>query len=235
MQENIFVLSNGENIPVIISSKRGLRNITLRPKTIPKREIYISVPWLTSVSAGVRFMEQKRLWIEKIFNKTPEKSHISDGDIINLFGENILIKQDSLKKSDSYLIDGTGQHVLVIGGSPEMLERRVRDFIKKEFLLKLKEIIRTAPVEFRPKKIAIRDTSSRWGSCSSSGTISFSWRLAFAPPEIMRYVVMHELAHIRYMDHSPAFWAQVAHLYGDGVGRAKLWLSKHGSELHKYL
>jgi predicted metal-dependent hydrolase len=115
-----------------------------------------------------------------------------------------------------------------------MLEHRVRDFIKKEFLGEVKKIIKTAPLEFCPARIAIRDTSSRWGSRSSTGSISFSWRLALAPYEVMRYVIMHELAHIKHMDHSPHFWATVAQLYGPGVGRAKLWLSKNGQSLHRY-
>ena len=102
------------------------------------------------------------------------------------------------------------------------------------FLARAKAIIKEVPKEFRPTKITVRDTSSRWGSCSTSGTISLSWRLAFAPPEIMRYVIIHELAHIKHMDHSPAFWAQVSKLYGEGVGRAKLWLSKNGADLYKY-
>jgi predicted metal-dependent hydrolase len=64
--------------------------------------------------------------------------------------------------------------------------------------------------------------------------MSLSWRLAFAPVDVMRYVVMHELAHRRHMDHSPAFWATVSELYGFGVERAKRWLNQHGGELHKY-
>ena len=64
--------------------------------------------------------------------------------------------------------------------------------------------------------------------------MSFSWRLAFAPVDVMRYVVMHELAHTRHMNHSDAFWATVRDLYGPGVGRAKRWLAAHGGELHRY-
>ena len=115
-----------------------------------------------------------------------------------------------------------------------MFERRVRDFIRAQFLVTVKQMIRTAPRELWPQRVAIRDTTSRWGSCSTSGTMSFSWRLAFAPRDVMRYVVMHELAHQVHMDHSPAFWQTVSQLYGFGVERAKRWLNVHGAELHKY-
>jgi predicted metal-dependent hydrolase len=123
---------------------------------------------------------------------------------------------------------------LYVGGGADMFERRVRDFIKSEFLSELKKMIRSVPSPFHPKRIALRDTTSRWGSCSSTGTMSFSWRLAFAPVDVMRYVVMHELAHTKHMNHSDEFWMTVRELYGPGVERAKRWLALHGGELHRY-
>jgi len=128
----------------------------------------------------------------------------------------------------------TDKTLLCIGGGMDMFERRVRDFIKNELLNEIKQIIKTAPHEYWPRHITLRDTQSRWGSCSTTGNMSFSWRLAFAPYDVMRYVVMHELAHTKHMDHSPEFWTTVGKLYGFGVERAKRWLSKNGQTLHKY-
>lgn len=216
MTSQHFILSDGEEIPLILETRRGARNIILRPKTIPRREIHISVPRWTLTSQALKFLEQKRGWIEKVFMRAPQKIKIQDGDIIVIFGQEVVVSRANL------------------GGAPEFLERRLRDKIKEMFLAHAKEIINEVPITLRPAKICIRDTTSRWGSCSSTGTISLSWRLAFAPPEVMRYVIMHELSHRKYMDHSPAFWDQVSKLHGDGVGRAKLWLSKNGAELHKY-
>jgi len=236
MSDVLFKLSNGEEIPVRIETRRGMRNITLRPQTVSRREIRVSKPWITSTATALRFVEQKRAWLERIFAAAPVHNAIRDGDILEFFGNRVQIRHDSWEKSNFYLksVDKTDLQILVIGGSPDMLEHRVRDFIKKEFLVRVKAIIKSAPPEFAPARISVRDTTSRWGSCSTTGTISFSWRLAFAPPDVMRYVIMHELAHKSHMDHSPAFWATVAELYGDGVGRAKRWLSQHGSELHQY-
>lgn len=263
MTDYVFETSTGEQIPVIIDTRRGLRNMTLRPKTNPKREIHISKPWLVTTASALRFVEQKRKWIEKIFARAPQKTKISDGDTIEFLEKRVRIKHDPTQRGNFYLnphlsssrrrpgstasqilIAGDtmdpglrrddGVEILVIGGAPEHLERRVRDFIKAELLTEIRKIIKTAPREFAPARIALRDTSSRWGSCSSTGTVSFSWRLAFAPYEVMRYVVMHELAHKKYMDHSDHFWATVAQLYGEGVGRAKRWLTQHGGELHQY-
>ena len=227
-----FVLSSGEKIPIIIETRRGARNVTLRPKTIPNREIHMSKPWTTSANFAIKFAESKRKWIEKIFADAPNKEKINSGDVINIFGRNIKFLHDETIHGNHYA--DPEKKVLIVGGGADMFERRVRDFIKTELLSEIKIIIKTTPKEYWPKRISLRDTSSRWGSCSSTGTMSFSWRLAFAPYEIMRYVVMHELAHTKHMDHSAEFWATVGELYGFGVERAKRWLSKNGQSLHKY-
>lgn len=234
MSEYIFTTSWDEDIPVQITPRRGARNITMRPKIRPVREICISKSWLTRDAVAINFMESKRKWLEKIFAGAPAKTQIADGDSIEFLGRRVLLLHDATRRGNEFIDNGNGTATLYIGGGADMLERRVRDFIRSEFLTAVREIIRTAPREFWPARITVRDTTTRWGSCSSTGTMSFSWRLAFAPTEIMRYVIMHELAHTKHMDHSPAFWATVTALYGDGAGRAKRWLKLHGGELHKY-
>lgn len=229
MSEYIFTLSSGEEIPVVITTRRGLRNITLRPKVLPRREIHISKPWLVSENAAIKFLVSKQKWIECTFQKCPAKVRLNPGDSIEFLGRVVELVHAPNMRSNKF--DGDK---LLIGGAPEMFERRVRDVIKAEFLIELKQIIRTAPREFWPRRIALRDTTSRWGSCSSTGTMSFSWRLAFAPVDVMRYVVMHELAHVKHMDHSAEFWATVRELYGFGVERAKRWLTQNGGQLHRY-
>ena len=227
-----FVLSNGEKVPVVIETRRGMRNVTLRPKTTPHFEIHISKPWTTSDSFVLKFLESKRKWIEKIFSTAPKKEHLTPGDNIEFLEHTVSLVHNPKFKSDNYL--DNDKTILCIGGGADMFERRVRDFIKSEFLKSVKQIIKTTPREFWPNRISLRDTTSRWGSCSSNKNISFSWRLAFAPYEVMRYVIMHELAHTKHMDHSPEFWATVTQLYGFGVEKAKRWLSHNGGSLHKY-
>ena len=234
MSEYEFVLSSGEHIPVVIVTRRGLRNITLRPKTRPSREIHISKPWMTPTSTALRFLEQKRNWCERIFDNAPQKITVHPGNEIEFLGRRVLLKHDPSRRANEFIVHDDVTATLVVGGGVDMFERRVRDFIRAEFLVAVKQMVRTAPRELWPQRITIRDTSSRWGSRSTSGTMSFSWRLAFAPRDVMRYVVMHELAHVVYMDHSAEFWQTVSQLYGFGVERAKRWLKQHGAELHKY-
>lgn len=81
--------------------------------------------------------------------------------------------------------------------------------------------------------ISIRDTRSRWGSCSSAGKLMYSWRLIMAPPAVLDYVAAHEVAHLAQMNHSPAFWAEVTRIYGPYDG-PRNWLRTHGNALHRY-
>lgn len=227
-----FVLSNGETVPVIIETRRGARNVTLRPKVTPQFEIHISKPYMTSTAFVMKFIESKRKWIEKIFANAPKKEHLKSGTIIEFLGRDVEIIHDPQMRGNKY--KDSDKTKLYIGGGADMFERRVRDFVRNEFMETAKEIIHTTPREFWPRRISLRDTTSRWGSCSSNRNISLSWRLAFAPYDVMRYVIMHELAHQKHMDHSREFWATVSQLYGFGVERAKRWLAQNGATLHKY-
>ncbi len=232
--EYVFVLSSGEEIPIVITTRRGLRNITLRPKTRGAREIHISKPWLTPTAVALRFLEQKRRWCERAFENAMPKSAIVSGMDLQILGRMTQILHDPARRGNEYRINDDDTAVIIVGGGADMFARRVRDVIQKQFLITVREMIHAAPRELWPQRIAVRDTTSRWGSCSSTGTISFSWRLAFAPVDVMRYVVMHELAHRKHMDHSPEFWAYVGELYGFGVERARRWLQKNGATLHQY-
>lgn len=231
MSEYVFTLSSGEEIPVVIATRRGMRNITLRPCFTPKREIRMSKPWNVSEKRAIDFLVSKQKWLECAFQKCPQKVVLGPGNNIEFLGRCYVLRHDGGVRVNRF--DETGQ-VIIIGGDIDLFERRLREFIKTEFLKELKKIIRSVSPDFWPRRIALRDTTSRWGSCSSSGTMSFSWRLAFAPVDVMRYVVMHELAHKKQMNHSPEFWAVVRDLYGPGVERAKRWLKQNGGTLHRW-
>jgi predicted metal-dependent hydrolase len=113
--------------------------------------------------------------------------------------------------------------------------RRVADFLKREAKRDLEAASRAAAEKLgvRLRRIAIRDQTSRWGSCSAEGVLSYSWRLILAPPFVLDYLAAHEVAHLVEMNHSRRFWRLVERLYPD-VARAKAWLDAHGAELHRY-
>ena len=90
-----------------------------------------------------------------------------------------------------------------------------------------------AKLNVKARRIALRDTSSRWGSCSTTGALNFSWRLIFAPPFVLDYLAAHEVAHIVHMNHSPMFWKLTQRLFAE-TERAEAWLRAHGAALHRF-
>ena len=235
MQDKEFITSTGEKIPIVITTRRGLRNITLRPRAGDARRIDVSRPWLSSDAAVMRFVEQKRRWLNRFFANAPVKKHLQSGDSFSFLDRDVTVIYDANIRGTQFVRNDSGFYTLTVGGDLGLIENRVRTFIKAELLKEIRELIRKSPRDFWPRRICLRDTTSRWGSCSTTGTISFSWRLAFAPYDVMRYVVMHELAHMKHMDHSPEFWAEVRGLYGFGIERAKRWLNTDGAKLHSLL
>lgn len=124
---------------------------------------------------------------------------------------------------------------LCVSGSPEHAARRLIDWLKIEARKDLFYRVHhhSNNIGIYPKRISVRDQSTRWGSCSSNGNLSFSWRLIFAPSFVLDYVAAHEVAHLKEMNHGPRFWRVVRDTMPD-MHRARVWLKKNGSELHRF-
>jgi predicted metal-dependent hydrolase len=129
----------------------------------------------------------------------------------------------------------SGERILCVAGGAEHIERRVHDYLKREVRRDLHKSAQyyAEALNVRVRRLSIRDQSSRWGSCTSAGSLSFSWRLILAPPYVLDYLAAHEVAHLVEMNHSPRFWKVVARVCGH-VERAKTWLDTSGNDLHRY-
>jgi predicted metal-dependent hydrolase len=126
-----------------------------------------------------------------------------------------------------------GEAGVNVSGLPEHLPRRLAAFLKKEAQKDLEPLVtRHADRIGRPvKSLTLKDTRSRWGSCSFDGRLSFSWRIVMAPPLVIDYLAAHEVAHLKEMNHGPGFWALCRSLCPE-TEAAKAWLKCHGSALH---
>ncbi len=127
--------------------------------------------------------------------------------------------------------DDTGP-TLTIHGDRLHLPRRVADFLKREAKRDIEALVQrhTGAIGRKAKSIRFKDTSSRWGSCTADGNLSFSWRIMMAPPPVINYLVAHEVAHLKEMNHGPKFWKLCAELCPD-TERCKAWLKKNGGAL----
>ncbi len=129
----------------------------------------------------------------------------------------------------------SGDKIICVAGAIEHLDRRVHDYLKREARRDLQRAAEAYAQELgvRVKRLSIRDQSSRWGSCTSAGSLSFSWRLILAPSFVLDYLAAHEVAHLVEMNHSPRFWRVVARIC-PSAERAKKWLDTCGNDLHRY-
>ena len=124
---------------------------------------------------------------------------------------------------------------LCVSGMSEHIPRRIKDWLKKRAWEEARSRSqRYAKILDRNiNRITVKDTKSRWGSCSSNGNLSFSWRLIFAPDHVLNYVCAHEVAHLVEMNHSPKFWTNVDLLISDWK-KSRTWLKQNGNILHSY-
>ncbi len=129
----------------------------------------------------------------------------------------------------------SGERIICVAGGAEHIERRVADYLKREVRNDLQKTTQAYAEAYgvKVKRLSIRDQSSRWGSCTSAGSLSFSWRLILAPTYVLDYLAAHEVAHLVEMNHSARFWKVVARECRH-VERAKTWLDTHGNDLHRY-
>ena len=135
--------------------------------------------------------------------------------------------------SEAVIVDG--KPVLRVSGMPEHIGRRIATFLKKEARADLERLSRlhAGSIKAPIRSISMKDTRSRWGSCSSEGNLSFSWRIVMAPPSVIDYLAAHEVAHLKELNHGPRFWKLTAELTRD-ADTARAWLQKHGPALHRF-
>ena len=125
--------------------------------------------------------------------------------------------------------------MIVVGGAAEHCARRLTDFLKREARADFEAAVarHAARLGVSIARVQVKDTTSRWGSCSSSGALAFSWRLILAPPSVLDYLAAHEVAHRREMNHGAAFWRHTRML-APHTDEAEAWLKANGAGLHRY-
>lgn len=225
-----FLQVGEELLPLVIRRHAKAKRICLRYNPTD-HAISLTLPRHTKVADGLAFLTEKSQWLIDTLSDMPLKKQIKPGVVIPLCGERVRIKHEEKLGRSFALMDET----LYIAGAREFFPRRVTEALKKIAAIRIRDlaVADAAKIGKRINRISVRDTRSRWGSCSSTANLSFSWRLVFAPHEVMQYVVAHEVAHLRHMDHSPAFWALVEYLCPNHEV-AKEWLRLHGKHLYRF-
>ena len=194
--------------------------------------VTVTAPSRTSLAAALTFARGESGWIARQRGQVPPGIAFAPGTLVPFCGTPHRIAHRAAKGPAPVWCEG-GQ--ILVSGKLEHARRRLTDFFKREAkkVLETRALDYSAELGVRPSRVMVRDTASRWGSCSSSRSLSFSWRLIFAPDFVRDYVVAHEVAHLKEMNHGPKFWAHVRALNGDDK-RARKWLRENGRSLLRY-
>ncbi len=182
------------------------------------------------------FAELHGGWIAARLGRLPKAAPFQPGTVVPLRGVPHRIVHRSGERGTVWTeTRDSGEKIICVAGDVEFTDRRVHDFLKREARRDLQKSAQdhAQALGVRVRRISIRDQSSRWGSCTSAGSLSFSWRLILAPPFVLDYLAAHEVAHLVEMNHSARFWRVVGRIC-PSMERAKKWLDTSGNDLHRY-
>jgi predicted metal-dependent hydrolase len=219
---------------VRVRRHRQARRYTLRIHSAT-REVLLTMPPRGSLKQAREFAQKHGGWIAARLERMPELTPFTHGTLLPLRGVDHRIEHRPGSRGTVWVEPHGEQSMLCVAGEAPHVARRVRDFLKREAKADLEAASRraAAALGIAVKRVSIRDQSSRWGSCSTTGVLSYSWRLIMAPPFVLDYLAAHEVAHLIEMNHSRRFWRVVEGICPD-LARAKTWLDANGTNLHRY-
>ncbi|MFC4293309.1 M48 family metallopeptidase [Sphingorhabdus arenilitoris] len=220
----------GENIPVRILRNPRAKRLSMRADAVA-REIRITMPSYAPTSAAMEFVAAKAEWIAARMQSAPGAAPLLPGHMVAVEGEECRICWQADWPRRPVRCDGE----IRLGGPQDLIQARLLRWLKEHARrVYTDEIAHYCGIAGEaPLKLQLGDPRSRWGSCSSRGTISLSWRLIMAPAHVRRSVIAHEVAHIRHMNHSPAFYAWMDEIYEGDRKAADRWLKMHGTGLQR--
>lgn len=219
---------------VTVTRRAAARRFTLRVASATGA-VALSMPEGASLPAARAFAEAHAGWIATRLRARPRAIPFAPGEVVLRGVAHRIVHWSQAPGAARATRDAEGAPVIAVTGGSAHVARKVRDFLTREARRDLEAAVarHTAALGIPARKVTIRDTTSRWGSCSARGHLNFSWRLILAPPFVLDYLAAHEVAHLKELNHSHRFWALVGRLYPE-VDKAERWLKRHGAELHRY-
>ncbi len=216
--------------PVVINRKKNIRRLSLKVCRITAN-ISINAPSFLSEIEICKFYNLNRSWIHNQIKQCAISKVVKDGLSIPVEGilYEIVVKKSCFKIKFHEKQIFIPSNISNIGKEVQSFLQEYCRSIMTPILLKKSNLIRQ-----KIKKISFKDTKSRWGSCSSAGSIMLNWRLIMAPPSVYNYVICHELAHLVHMNHGPLFWKLVQELSPNYL-KDKEWLKKNSQEIRRFI
>jgi predicted metal-dependent hydrolase len=221
------VLEGNPPIEVVLRRTAAARRLSLRISRLDGR-VTLTLPRRTPEREGIAFLREREAWLRGHLGDMPDERVIRLGGTVPIEGVDVPLMAGKAARPK---LEGG---VLWLPDRPEVAAAKTMAFLKLLARDRLSQASdRYAATLGRPyKRLTLRDTRSRWGSCSADGQLMYSWRLIMAPPQVLDYVAAHEIAHLAEMNHSPDFWAVVERLF-PAHRSCRTWLRENGDRLHR--
>lgn len=225
------ILIDGVAMPVRVRRSARARAYKLTIDGL-RGELRLSLPARANLKRALGWAQGHEDWVRAQMAVTPAVTLLGDGATFPLEGREVRICWIA-GATRTIRLEGDR---LILGGAAESVGARVLRWLRTraKTVLEAETLAMAQDHGLIVASVGTGDTRSRWGSCTSTGAIRYSWRLILAPAWVRRSTVAHELAHLLHMDHSPAFHAAHARIYGEDPRPARAWLKAHGAGLHRY-
>ncbi len=229
-EDRLSLHIDGRAVPLVVRRNLRARRLIVRMDRSGEG-VVVTVPATLGIEDGIALARRKIGWIAARLAALPPRVPFAHGAMVPVLGTELRVRHHPDGRPPVRRAGGE----IVVCGHPEHLARRLADWLKGEARRQIvpRAKAKAAQLDRPLGRIAVRDTRSRWGSCSANGNLSFCWRLILAPETVLDYVVAHEVAHLAVRDHGRRFWRAVATLTEDAAA-ARAWLRRHGSALHRY-
>lgn len=229
----VVELSSGP-VPLDVVRNPRARRLSLRVDPASGQPRLV-LPSHTALSDGLRFVRHNAAWLERQLAALPVRIPFEDGRTIPVLGSDHVIRHLPEARRGVWRAERT----IWVSGQSAHVARRVQDYLKREARAEItaRAHDKARAIERPIRRIVLRDTRTRWGSCSADGALNFCWRLVMAPEAVLDYVVAHEVAHLVHMNHGRRFWALVARLTAGSIAESagpRRWLRERGHQLHRY-
>lgn len=227
----------GIGVPVEVRRNASARRLTLRVSKT-RRAVVVTLPSTCRIEEADKFLRTHADWVRDRQGRVPEPVPLADGATIPLRGHpHRVCLVGPARGAQVVRIENPARGIprLNVAGRAEHAARRLKDWLVAEAHKDLDARVawHAGKLGTRARHITLRDQTTRWGSCSANGLLSFSWRLILAPTYVLDYVAAHEVAHLLEMNHGPRFWKLVEACVPN-LEEAKHWLRHEGTDLHRY-